>query len=85
MRSKRGRKLRAFKRIRYGEKELLRLKNMLTNAEEEEKRLVSATPVVAEKLSNEENGQVPGELFFVYTGIILISMNKLKKNCWRRG
>lgn len=38
MRSKRGRKLRAVKRIRYGEKELLRLKNMLAEAAKEEKK-----------------------------------------------
>lgn len=36
IRSKRMRKLRAFKRIRYGEKELTRLKNMLAKAAEEE-------------------------------------------------
>lgn len=38
IRSKRMRKLRAFKRIRYGEKELARLKNMLEKAAEEEKQ-----------------------------------------------
>ena len=37
MRSKRGRKLRAAKRVRYGEKELARLKNMLAKATEDEK------------------------------------------------
>lgn len=40
IRSKRGRKLRAFKRIRYGEKELARLKNMLAKAAEEEKNKI---------------------------------------------
>lgn len=43
IRSKRGRKLRAFKRIRYGEKELARLKNMLAKAAEEEKNTPPAT------------------------------------------
>lgn len=38
IRSKKMRKLRAFKRIRYGEKELARLKNMLDKAAEEEKQ-----------------------------------------------
>lgn len=37
IRSKRKRKLRAFKRIRYGEKELARLKEMLSKAAAEEK------------------------------------------------
>lgn len=37
IRSKRMRKLRAFKRIRYGEKELARLKNMLEKVEAEKK------------------------------------------------
>lgn len=46
IRSKRMRKLRAFKRIRYGEKELARLKEMLSKAAAEEKSNLSENNVL---------------------------------------
>ncbi len=37
--------MRALKRIRYGEKELIRLKNMLAKAAEDEKQIAESSSV----------------------------------------
>lgn len=53
LRSKRKRKMRAVKRIRYGEKELARLKEMVAKTEEKEAKASGAIQKLVGQFTNE--------------------------------